>query len=188
MPIGRPAFGFALIDLPSDHEVDGGLATECQVISALLHNRNLGSSTKHIRATTKESFNRNVKGPYPHLGFVHLATHGYRHGISLIGDSVRWSALADALRRVAPPLKRRQQRVLCLSCCYSKYGYRAMRSHLKGHFTGCYFFPEKAISFASSMTVWAMFYRRKTVEKPAKAIVDAVNTYFGREVIEYDTI
>jgi hypothetical protein len=63
-----------------------------------------------------------------------------------------------------------------------------MRSALKGHFTGVYYFDAKTISFVTSMTVWAMFYRRKTVEKPAKKIVEAINSYFDRNVIAYDVI
>src|SRR5580704_12955006 len=105
MPSGRPPFRFVLIDTPSDHEVDNNIVRECQVINALLHNRNLGTVTKVITASSGENFKDAAWRPYPSAGFVHIAAHGAKKGISLIGGDVRWRTLADRLKIVAPKLK-----------------------------------------------------------------------------------
>jgi hypothetical protein len=187
MAQGRPSFGFALIDLPSDHEIDGGLVTESQMIRSILHNRGLGSKTKLFRATSKDGFD-NIGRPYKDLGFLHLATHGSPKGISLIGVGVNWSDVALKLKQIAPALPEKKQRILCLSCCHSRQGYEAMKGGLNGHFTGAYFFHETNIAFATAMTVWAMFYRKKNLSKPAKAIVESINTFFGDDTIRYGSI
>lgn len=187
MAQGRPSFGFALIDLPSDHEIEIGLITEPQMIHAILHNRGLGSRTKVFRATSKEGFCK-VAGAYKGLGFVHLATHGSPKGLWLIGARVTWADVADQLKKIAPKLAKGDQRVLCLSCCYSRHGYEKLRRHLKGHFTGVYYFNPEEITFATAMTVWSMFYRKKTIQRPAKAIAQAINDFFGEETIVYGSV
>lgn len=58
-----------------------------------------------------------------------------------------------------------------------------MASHLKGHFTHAYHFAEETVEFATAMTVWSMFYRKKTLERPLQKVIDPINTFF-----EYDTI
>lgn len=35
------------------------------------------------------------------------------------------------------------------------------------------------------MTVWSMFYMRKTIERPALRVVDSINAFFRRPVIRY---
>jgi hypothetical protein len=187
MPIGRPPFSFALIDLPSDHEVANRLATECETISAILHNRGLGTRVKLVRATSKQDW-RQIGKSYDGLGFVHLSTHGTPGGIGLIGTCASWSFVEDKLRGFAPPLRKRQQRVLCLSCCYSKTGADALADGLAGRYTGIYYFGSKRIGFATSMTVWNMFYMKKTIEKPTAKVLASINDFFGEKILRFRSL
>jgi hypothetical protein len=84
---GRPAYGFLLLDLPSDHEIEGNIVTECQAIRAILHNRGLGAMAKIITATTTDGLEKVRAQRYSRLGFVHVAAHASRKGIALIGDA-----------------------------------------------------------------------------------------------------
>jgi hypothetical protein len=185
---GRPSFSFYLIDMPSDHEIDESLVTECQVIKAILHNRNFKSVTKTERITSTERYEGIKWHPYPGLGFVHLAGHASKKGVELIGGTVRWTTVADTLKAIAPKLSKDQKRVLTLSCCYSEYAAGKLTPLLKGHFTGIYFFNAKKVAFADTMTAFAMFYRRKTMRKPHKAIVERINDFFERDVIAFDIV
>lgn len=185
---GRPPFSFFLIDLPSDHEVDQRLATECEVIRAILSNRGFHSITKTARITSVDRFRKEAFRPYGKVGFVHLATHGSKTGIALIGGSVKWGVVAARLKCVAPLLPKNTQRVLTLSCCYSSSGYRSLAPLLKGHFTGCYYFGPKKIGFSDAMTTWAMFYKRKTIQRPHQAIVDRINNFFDEQILQFDAI
>lgn len=188
MPKGRPSFAFYLIDMPSDHEVDELLVTECQVIKAILHNRQFRSVIKTERITSIERYAGVKWRPYPGLGFVHLAGHASKRGIALIGGTVRWTAVAGSLKAIAPKLSKDQKRVLTMSCCYSECAAANLKPLLKGHFTGVYFFNAKEVSFADTMTTFAMFYRRKSLRKPHKRIVDKINAFFERDVIAFDVI
>jgi hypothetical protein len=73
--MARKKHGFLLFDLPSDHEVDGGLSTECDVIKSILHNRAMGGRVKIIRATTKGTLD-SLPRYHSKVQFVHLACHG----------------------------------------------------------------------------------------------------------------
>lgn len=188
MATGRPPYGFVLIDLPSDHEIENGIVRECQVIAAILHNRAFGTVTKTFTATSVENFKSAGWRSYPGTGFVHLSTHGGKTGIGLIGGDLRWAHVADKLKTVAPQLAKNQRRVLCLSCCYSETGIGRLKPLLKGHFTHAYYFAAKKISFATAMTVWSMFYRKKSLEQPLKAVVDPINRFFGTETIAFDEL
>ena len=185
MSLGRPPFGFFLLDFPSDHEIDAHLTTECQAIRAILHNRGLGSRVKSVRASTLDRFGLIKWNPYRDVGFVHLAGHGSRQGISFIGGNVSWNDVGNRLKRVAPKLTGNRQRVLSISTCNSRSGARALRTVLRGHFTGIYHFRNPTIGFATAMTVWSMFYQRKTIDRPAKAVVDRINDFFEDNVLAY---
>jgi hypothetical protein len=78
--------------------------------------------------------------------------------------------------------------VLCLSCCHSRNGYNAIKKSLKGHFTGVYYFNRQEIEFATAMTVWSMFYRKKSLTRPARKIVGSINAFFGQDVLAYRDI
>ncbi|MHB1550174.1 MAG: hypothetical protein ACYCX6_03100 [Vulcanimicrobiaceae bacterium] len=184
---GRPRFSFVLIDLPSDHEIDYHISTECEIIQAILHNRKLGTRLKWVRATSLNNLSHRAK-PYQAAGFVHLATHGDPDGIGLIGGDALWPDVAKILKRFAPTLVGSAQRVLCLSCCYSKDGYSALAKPLRGHFTGIYYFGDLEIGFADAITVWSMFYRKKTIEKPAAKVKQTINDFFGRDILQYRSV
>jgi len=140
-----------------------------------------------VQSQAKVGFEK-VSGSYTGLRFVHLATHGSPHGISLIGSKVSWAKVAGRLKEVAPALPRGKQRILCLSCCHSHEGYKAMVSSLEGHFTGIYYFYEEKVGFATAMTVWSMFYRKKKLSKPAKKIIKSINEFFGQDTISYGLV
>jgi hypothetical protein len=188
--VGRPPFSFFLIDLPSDHEVDEGLSTECEVIRAILSNRGFKSVTKTARISSVERFGIAAWRSYPSVGYVHLATHGLESGssIALIGGTRTWTQVASKLKTVAPRLQQNRQRVLTLSCCYSENGFRKLKPHLKGHFTGCYYFAVKEVGFSDAITDRAMFYKRKTIARPHRAIVDRINDFFDQDLIAFDEI
>src|SRR5579884_2654925 len=111
---GRPPFSFVLLDLPSDHEIGYALSTECDTVRALLHNRGWGSRVKITRAASWDDVRAKAR-PYAATGFVHLATHGTRRGIALIGGRATWNEVARVLKIVAPRLSSGTRRVLCLS-------------------------------------------------------------------------
>jgi hypothetical protein len=182
MPQGRPPFSFVLIDLPSDHEIEGNIISEIDMIKALLHNRGFGSRIKSFRATNNFP---NIPRAYNEVGFVHLATHGSEQGVSLIGRHMKWREVADSLKTIVPPLKMGQTRILSLSCCYSRHGYNALKLLLVKHFTGFYYFEPTKIGFATAMTVWSMFYLKKSIEKPAAAVAKAINKFFEDDVLVY---
>jgi hypothetical protein len=184
MPAGRPPFRFLLIDLPGDHEVDDRIASECDMIHAILHNRGLGTQTKLVRATTKQVLDSRGK-PYAQVGYVHLGTHGGKGGIGFIGESASWKYVERKLKVFAPALRGDQKRVLCLSCCHSRNGVNAMELGLAGHFSGIYYFDKVKIGFATAMTVWSMFYRRKTIQQPTRAVVESINLFFGEDTLRY---
>jgi hypothetical protein len=179
----RPPFSFFLFDLPSDHEVDQGLSTECEVIRAILSNRGFHSVTKTARISSLERFQEEPLRAYQKVGYVHLSAHGSRSGISLIGGDCKWRAVAGRLKAVAPKLKKDAQRVLTLSCCFSASGYAALSPILKNHFTGCYYFGPNKVGFSDAITTWAMFYKRKTIDRPHAAIVERINEFFDEDLI-----
>lgn len=185
---GRPPFSFYLLDLPSDHEVDEDLSTECEVIRAILHNRGFKSVVKTTRMSSVDRFESATWRSYPKIGYLHLATHGGKRGIGLIGGRVKWVELAKRLKIAAPKLAPDQKRVLVLSCCFSEHGYTKLKPLLSGHFTGCYYFSPQRIGFADAMTTWAMFYKHKTINRPHAAIVKRINEFFDDNIICFDLI
>src|SRR5437868_2676642 len=100
------------------------------------------------RISSVDRFNSATWRSYPKVGYVHLAAHGGKRGVGLIGGRVVWTTLARKLKAVAPRLVADQRRILALSCCYSYYGYEALKPLLRRHFTGCYYFPPNKIGFS----------------------------------------
>ena len=185
MSVGRPAYRFLLLDLPADHEVDGFLATESEVIRSILANNDSGPQVLLKRISTLGRF-RGWSPPkgYKKLRFVHLGTHACREHIHLIGGKVTWEEVAEKLRRLAPCLPQGEQRALCLSSCFSRDGFQRIRKKLRGHFSGCYYFSSEEIAFADAITVWSMFYLRARQEKPHDTkLLKAINQYFGKEAL-----
>ena len=175
---------YLLLDLPSDHEVEDGLVTECDVVRAIISNKRQGKKVKTVRSTTAERFLR-TPTPTKSVKYVHLAGHGNPTDLCLIGGEVQWKKVAEHAKTFVSPLSRKQQRVLCISCCCSHDAAKEMSPVLKGYFTGIYYFPEDRIGFALAMTVWSMFYHRKGLDRPHKnrKIVAQVNKFFGEKVL-----
>ena len=186
MARGRRKHGYLLFDLPSDHEIEEGLSTECEVIRAIVVNKDGENRVKTIRVATPESFISYPLYKYQ-VQYVHLACHGGPLGIGMIGSQVKWSQVTKQIKRHLKPLTSSRQRVLCLSCCYSYDGFRKTKSALQGYFTGAYHFALEEIDFATSMATWVMFYNKKTLSKPHQKIVDDINTFFDKKVISFRT-
>src|SRR6266498_3272362 len=179
---GRKHLRYLLLDFPSDHEVDGWLATECSVISALLTNNGLGTRTKHFRLSSLASFRKLPNYLYDPK-FVHVACHGGPKGIGLIEGWVAWETFAKKLKSVLHPLETSHRRILTLSCCYSPNGAAELNTHLSGYFTGIYHFTQKKIHFADAFVVWTMFFLKKELHNPHEAIKNRINTFFGTSTI-----
>ena len=135
----KPKLGYLLFDLPSDHEVQGALATESKVIEALILNRGEKAKVKRVCIASKEQFMECPTYKYK-VQFVHLACHGGPHGIGLLGGEATWNEVSTRISRFLHPLTTDQQRVIVFSCCHSRDGYEATRGALSTYFTGAYYF------------------------------------------------
>lgn len=182
---GRPKYGFLLFDCPSDHEIEGSLVTECEVIKAVLSNRKLGSQLKVLRCASTDAFNNLPQKPYTGIRFVHLGGHGSSDGLSLIGGHLSWDVVAQRIYSVLPILNNKELRVLTLSCCHSSTGAKKMKKILAPYFTGIYYFVPDKIAFSRAMTVWCMFYLKKKLDRPHKAVVDTINKFLGEKIIAF---
>jgi len=175
--------GFLLIDLPSKHEIVHSLSTECDVVEAILHNRGLAKRITHMRlASAKE-----LDGKTParvDVRFVHLAGHADKNGIGFLRGGMPWQRIAEHITRYLCPLGD-ERRVMVFSCCHSRDGFEATKHIFRRHFTAAYLFNEVEVDFCDAITVWAMFYFRKTVSNPHMRIVDPINEFFGDEVLQF---
>ena len=178
---------YLLFDLPSDHEIERNVVTECDVIRAIVSNKGQGKKVKVVKATTKTGFTGKMRSTTS-VKYVHLSGHGDKTGLVPIRGRVDWECTAEQIIKSVPRLEGKQRRVLCISCCNSKHAAKRMSSKLKGYFTATYFFHKDDISFATAMTVWSMFYHEKTLDKPHKKIVGRVNKYFKDKVLAFRTI
>ena len=160
-----------LIDLPSDHEVDDLLPTECDVIRSVVSNRGQGKNVRHVRATRLASLrDKRPRQPYQGVRFVHVGGHGDETGAGLIGGTLKWSKLADELKCYCAPLAWDEDRVLCLSCCHSAAAVKKVRTSLQQWFTGYYFFSETQVGFADAIAAWSLFYLQKDAMAPMKKL------------------
>ena len=185
-------YTYLLLDMPSDHEIEGFVMTECDVIRALLVNKGVGKNVKLIKVTTEESLKNVPHNPYKGIRYVHMSSHGFKKGIGLIGGEVEWEGVAEWVKKYLNPLSGKQNRVLCLSCCHAEEGVRKMSPVLKGYFNGIYYLSEEATFFSTSMVVWSMFYYRKNQNNPTK-ISGMVTTkklmdFFGEKVLKSKAI
>lgn len=183
--MSRPRYGYLLFDFPSDHEIDGVLSTECEVIKAVLAKRNLGSRLKRCRCSSLASFMNLKLSQFKGVRFVHIGGHGSKEGLTFIGGSARWVDVASLLMQCLNPLQEGKKRVLTLSCCHSMQGMEILRKHLAGYFTGGYYFCQDSIDFSSAITVWSMFYLKKNLLHRNQKIVDSINAFMGTDVIGY---
>ena len=174
---------FLLYDLPSDHEVELNIVTECDVIRSIISNKDQGKKVKVIRATNRQSFLDHRTTKTKEVKYVHLSGHGYEDGLGFINGGVGWE---DVAHKVTEPIYKLKsgQRILCVSCCHSEEAVDQMTPHLRGYFTGVYYFSESEIHFSTTMTVWSMFYRQKNLKLLHRRIVPQINQFFATTSIE----
>ncbi len=106
------SYNYLLLDLPSHHEVEWVLATECDSIRGILANKLRGPKVKHVHATTQEGLQKTVpQRPYLHVKYVHLAPAGNRDAAQF-AQQVRRQRLSRpfpaVLRRLVAPLRRKR--------------------------------------------------------------------------------
>ena len=185
--MSKPKLGYLLFDLPSNHEIENSLATECDTIQSIIHNRGQRARVKRIRVASKERF---LTYPTYRYGvqFVHLACHGGKHGVGMLGESVSWAAVAEQISKHLHPLSGNAQRVICFSCCHSYAGYKATQSTLKQYFTGAYHFAEEKVPFSTAITTWTMFYLKKKLANPHEGIAKAINTFMVKRFCNFEII
>ena len=167
---------FLLYDLPSDHEVDLNIVTECDVIRSIISNRKQGKKVKVIRATQVLPATRRTN----EVTYVHLSGHGNEQGLGLIGGFVEWEYVAKHIKEAVPRLTGQRKRVLCVSCCHSEDAVDQMLPLLKGHFSRVYYFNDPKIGFAASMTVWSMFYSQQNLSRPRR-LWPEINKFFASD-------
>ncbi len=180
--LGSLPSGFLLLDFPNDHECDEAMINECRMIRGLLTTEGVGWQTRIESVSSLADFEQKKWSPIDSPGVVHLSGHGTKNGLGFIGGHADWSAIANTLRVVVPRLKKRQQRILCISCCFSEQALDAMESKLAGYYTAAYHFSEKQIDFNTAITAWTMFYSR-TIYRPDEEIIELINKLFEEEVI-----
>ena len=181
----KPQLGYLLFDLPGDHEIEAALATECKVIESLIHNLNMKARVKRICVASTDKFKSYPTYKY-RVQFTHLACHGGKSGIGMLGGTMSWADVAKQIVRHLHKLKTDEKRVMVFSCCHSEDGFKATKKTLSGYFTGAYYFKREKIPFAYAITVWTMFYLKKRLSKPHSAIVKSINDFMGEEILAFD--
>ena len=184
--MSKEKYGYLLFDLPGDHEIEGSLATECMVIEAIIHNMRMKSRVKRICVASIDKFKSYPTYKYS-VQFVHLACHGGKSGIGMLGGTLAWDKVARQVTRHLHSLEPEQQRVMVFSSCHSSDGFKATRDQFKDYFSAAYFFKPTKIPFAQAITTWSMFYLNKSLDKPHGAIVKPINEFFGEEVLVFKT-
>lgn len=182
--MSKPKLGYLLFDLPSEHEIEGTLTTECQTIEAIIHNNGMPARVKRICVASTERFMGYPTYKYG-VQFVHLACHGGKNGIGMLGGHVAWKDVAKQVTKHLHPLAPVQQRIICFSCCHSKDGFDKTKSALGSYFTGAYLFAKTEVPFAQAMAVWAMFYLKKKLSHPHEAIVKSINVFIGETLLKF---
>ncbi len=184
---GRTPLRFLLLDIPGEHEIEGNLATECQVIAAVLANLELNRVTKHIRIASTRKL-RNL-GPYVYdPEVVHLAGHATEEGLWIQGQVTNWEALATRLADLIVPLRLCQERVLNLSCCHSSIASRICTELLRDYFTGIYRFSIPEVPYAQALVAWTMFFFKSPSLADHLEISRTVNSFFGQSIIQFERV
>ncbi|WP_211209886.1 hypothetical protein [Uliginosibacterium gangwonense] len=159
--------------------------SESDTIRAVLANRNLGTRLKQVTCTTVDSFKAVMPRQYAGIRYVHLGGHGSKAGLGFIGGAISWVDIGKKLIAMFPTLPEGQQRVLTLSCCYSRDGATALAKTLKGHFTAIYHFVPEKIGFSTAITTWSMFYLKKKLVHPHSAVKDSINKFMGEDILRF---
>lgn len=182
--MSRTPLRFLLLDVPGEHEIEGNLATECEVIEAVLANLELDGVTKRIRIASTRKL-RTLR-PYAYdPQVVHLAGHATEEGIWIQGQVTNWEALAKRVGNLITPLDPGQERVLNLSCCYSNLAAQVCAARLRRHFTGIYRFSITEVPYAQALVAWTMFFYKRPSLTDHPSIAQSVNDFFGTEVLRF---
>lgn len=150
--------GFLLFDLPGDREVAASLSTECKVVEAILHNRELAQRITRHRFTSRTKFRRHAPTQL-NVRFVHLAGHANEEGIGFLRGGMSWRKFAEHITCHLRPLDD-EQRVAVFSCCNSADGFKATKKIFETYFTAAYLLNDEEVeevNFSDAITIWAMF-------------------------------
>lgn len=185
--MSRTPLRFLLLDIPGEHEIEGNLATECQVIAAVLANLELDRVTKHIRIASTRTLGN--LGPYAYdPQVVHLAGHATEEGVWIQGQVAKWETVALRLAGLLVPLPACQERVLNLSCCHSSLASRICTEFLRDYFTGIYRFSISEVPYAQALVAWTMFFFKSPSLADHLEISRTVNSFFGQKIIEFERV
>ena len=182
--IGRKPLKYILLDLPSDHEIEGDLATECDVLYAMLANHELAAVTKRVRIGRPETLTHmRLSTRRPEV--VHIAGHATVDGLWMLGEVLPWVGVAKSLAACVTTLKSGQERIVNFSCCYSEKAARTCRRRLAPFFSGAYHFLEPNIAYAKAIVTWTMFFHQRPTTANHREIVERITTFLGGEVLRY---
>src|SRR5688572_1807229 len=110
----RAKLGYLLFDLPSDHEVESALTTECELIETIIHNLDMPTQVKRICVASTTKF-RKCQRYRLRVQFVHLAGHGSKKGIGMLGGDLKWGEVAAQIKRHIHKLPDGERRVIVFS-------------------------------------------------------------------------
>jgi hypothetical protein len=174
--MARPTYKFLLFDFPSDHEVEERLATETDVLHALITNAERGKELKTIRIATPATLKASPATSYsPEI--VQLSGHADRNELWMLGGKVRWQAVAQLLIQYVAPLKSGETRLLLLSCCESRHGFFKIRKTIRSHYSHAVVFAGDSIDFDESMVFWPMFYFGWLRKRPLPELITSINQF-----------
>lgn len=182
--MGRQSVRYLLLDLPSDHEIEGSLSTECDILYAMLANQELEGVTKHVRVARAETLWQLKQYPYE-AEIVHLAGHATEDGLWVLGEVLKWELVAEHLAGCVKPLESGEQRIINFSCCNSEMAVDACASVLRPHFSGIYHFVEPSVEFSKAIATWTMFFYKQPTVGNHREIVSGISTYLGTPVLRY---
>lgn len=182
--MARQSIRYLLLDLPSDHEIEGALATECDVLFAMLTNLELAGVTKRVRIAQSKTLKTLKQHPYD-AEVVHVAGHATKDGLWMLGEVLPWGEVAKHLAACVTPLRSTDSRILNLSCCHSHKAATRMHNSLLSTFTGIHHFVEDKIPYAKAIAAWTMFFCKQPTTANHADIVQSISAFFGGEVLRY---
>lgn len=180
----RESLRYLLLDLPSDHEIEGNLATECDIVYSLLANLELAAVTKRVRIARAQTLKR--MRPYPYdAEIVHLAGHATYDGLWMLGEILPWNEVAASLAGCVTSLPIGQHRILNLSCCYSQRAAARLSHKLSPYFSGAYCFHETLVPYAKAIACWTTFFYKGPTAATHEAITHDIGEMMGGKVLQY---
>jgi hypothetical protein len=182
--MSRACLKYLLIDLPSDHEIEEGLATECDVLNAMLANNELSGLTKHIKVGRIETFKKMATYPYV-AEIIHISAHATMEGLWLLGEVIKWDDVADCLAGAVAALDMGDERILNLSCCNSEMAAKRFEERLNPFFSGANYFVNNNIPFSTSAIAWTMYFYQLPNAGDHYKHREKINTFLGGETLSY---